>query len=453
MKIIIAGGGKVGKKLVEQLSSEGHDITLIDIEQNILEEMVNEYDVMAVQGNCASVPILKDAQIEDADLLIAAMRADEINLLCCMTAHKLNPDLHTIARIRNPEYNEQVYGMKDTFALSMVVNPEARAAREIERLLHYPGFLRRDSFAKDRVEIVELRITKESKLCDQPLTKLSKIVGVKVLVCAVLRKGTLIAPDGNYVFTDGDRIFVTAPTRNLSILLENIGVITKKIKNIILCGGSRIAYHLATRLEKSGMHITIVEKDFDSCIRMTELLPHVTVLQGDATNTKLMEIAGIRKADALVTLTNMDEINLMISLYGNGMGVPLVITKMAHFDGNPIVHDLPVGSVINPKELSSNAIARYIRAMNKQTEDATSVHTIANGLIEAEEYLVDEYAENCGIPLKRLRLKKGVLIVCIMHGSEIIIPDGDSIYQPGDMVIIVTEKKIKIKKFNDIFED
>lgn len=453
MKIIIAGGGKVGKKLVQKLSHEGHDITLIDTNHRILEEMVNNYDVMAVQGNCASAPVLREAQIESVDLLIAAIRADEINLLCCMTAHKLNPNLHTIARIRNPEYKEQVYEMKDTFALSMVVNPEARAAREAERLLRLPGFLRREAFAKDQVEIVELRINKESKLCNQPMTKFSKITGVKVLVSAVIRKGTLITPDGNFVFEDGDRIFMTAQTSSLTTLLSNIGIITKKVRSVIICGGSRIAYHLAKRLTKANIRVTIVEKEADHCVFLAESLPNVTIIHGDATDPNLMESAGLRSADALITLTSLDEMNLIISMHGNSIGVSNIITKVGHLAGSPIVNELPIGSIINPVELTSNAIVRYIRAMSQQTAAALSVHSIADGMIEAEEYMVDEKTRYCGVALKNLNLKKGVLIVCIMHGSEIIIPDGDSKYEAGDHVIIVTEKGVTITKFNDIFGD
>ena len=241
MNIIIAGGGKVGVTLARQLSAEGHDLTLIDKNKSVLEQTLEQYDMMAVQGNCASMSVLQQAGVREAELLIAATNADEVNLLCCMTAHGLNPKLHTIARIRNPEYTEQIYKMRGSFGLSLTVNPEKQAATEITRLLKYPGFLRRDTFANGKAEIVELRVDEKSKLCNVSLSEMYSIVKCRVLVCAVLRNGTAVAPRGNFVLREGDRIFVTAPTENLSQLLRNLGMITRRARRVLLCGGGRVS--------------------------------------------------------------------------------------------------------------------------------------------------------------------------------------------------------------------
>ena len=235
MNIIIAGHGKVGSTLTRQLTSEGYNVTLIDSNPRVLESSVERYDVIAVHGNCASMDVLRQAGVMDADLLIAATNQDEINLLCCTTAHGLNPKLHTIARIRNPEYTDQIYEMHHIFGLSMAINPERQAAQEIERLLKFPGFLRRDAFAKGRSEIVELKIDKNSKLNNVSLIEMAGIVKCKVLVCAVLRDGQAIAPGGNFIMKEGDRIFVTAPTENLAILLKNLGIITRRVRSCLLC--------------------------------------------------------------------------------------------------------------------------------------------------------------------------------------------------------------------------
>ena len=260
MNIIIAGDGKVGATLARQLSAEGYDITLIDSDQQVLNASVERMDVMSVRGNCASMGVLLQAGVKDADLLIAATNADEVNLLCCTTAHGINPKLHTIARIRNPEYIEQIFEMRDVFALSMAVNPEKQAATEIHRLLKYPGFLRRDTFAKGRAEIVELRVDSGSRLCNAPLTEMENIVKCKVLVCTVLRGGAAIAPGGNFVLREGDRIFVTAPTENLTVMLKNLGIITRRARKVILCGGGRVSYYLADLLEKDGVSVRIIDK-------------------------------------------------------------------------------------------------------------------------------------------------------------------------------------------------
>ena len=259
--------------------------------------------------------------------MIAATSADEINLLCCMTAHGMNRNLHTIARIRNPEYTDQIFEMRNLFALSMTVNPEKQAAVEIERLLKFPGFRKRDTFAKGRVEIVEVRIDANSHLRNLALNEIYRIVGVQVLVCTILRSGKAIVPDGNFIIREGDRLFVTASTNNLASLLKNLGILSHKVKHVMLCGGGRVSYYLAERLQKSGMQVQIIEQ------------------------------------------------NMILSMYANSSGVPMVVTKVGHVDNTAIMDSLQLGSIVSPKELCSNSIVRYVRAMRNQTGAARAVHT------------------------------------------------------------------------------
>ena len=450
MKIIIAGGGKVGVTLIRQLSSEGYDLTLIDSEQSVLEATMEKYDIMAVTGNCATMDALIYAGIKNADLLIAATSADEINLLCCMTAHSINPRLHTIARIRNPEYSDQIYKMSDLFALSLTLNPEKQAAIEIERLLKFPGFLKRDTFAKGRVEIVELKITGKSRLCNVPLNDLQTIVKCRVLVCTVLRDGVATAPGGNFILREGDRIFVTAPTNNLATLLRNLGIITRKVSRVIICGGGRVSYYLAQRLLKSGITVQIIEKNYDRCLQLSDMLPEASVIHGDASNQTLLESEGIFDCSAVASLTGLDELNMIISLYAHSCGVPQIITKVGHINTGRITDTLPLGSIISPKELCANIIVRYVRAMQNHTGAAVSVHSIADGQVEASEFVVDDTTLHCGEPLKTLTLRKNVLIACITHGNSTEIPDGNSSFVVGDTVIIVSGNNI-IHNINEIF--
>lgn len=452
MKILIAGNGKVGASLARQLSAEGHDLTLVDSNQKVLERCVEQYDVMGVQGNCASRAILLQAGADEADLLIAVTNADEVNLLCCMTAHGLNPRLHTIARIRNPDYTDQIYDMRDLFALSMSVNPERRAAAEIERLLKFPGFLKRDTFAKGRVEIVEFRIAPESKLCDIPLKEMGKTVQCRVLVCTVLRDGKAIAPDGNFILRAGDRLFVTAPTNTLEILLKNLGIITRKVKRVMLCGGGRISYYLAQQLLKSGMEVQIVEQDYDRCVKLSSLLPTACIIHGDASSRTLLESEGVADCDALISLTDLDEMNMVISLYANSIGIGQIVTKLGHVENGGIISTLPLGSVVCPKELCCNNIVRYVRAMQNQTGAAIAVHSIADGNAEAVEFLADETTLHCGEPLKTLRFRKNVLVACITHGAKTEIPNGDSTFSKGDSLVIISSRSEVLHQLNDIFE-
>ena len=451
MDIIIAGDGKVGSTLARQLSAEGHDVTLIDSDLHVLNTSVERYDLMGVHGNCASKSVLLRAGVMEAELLIAATSADEINLLCCTTAHGLNPKLHTIARIRNPEYTDQIHEMRNVFALSLTVNPEKQAAQEIERLLKYPGFLRRDIFAKARAEIVELRIDNKSKLRDVSLMEMNAIVKCKVLVCAVLRDGKAVAPKGNFILREGDRIFVTAPTNNLATLLKNLGIVTRRVRNVILCGGGRVSYYLASLLEKDGMNVQIIESNRERCAELATLLPDTTIIHGDGTDQDLLNSQGLSQCDALVTLTGVDELNMIVSLYGMKQNVPLVITKLSRMDNRSIVDSLSLGSVVCPKELCCNSIVRYVRAMQKQTGAALSLRTIADGQAEAIEFLVDKHTHNCGVPLKQLKLKSDVLVAMINRGAYTEIPNGDSYFRAGDSVVVVTSGQGTLQDLNDIF--
>lgn len=452
MKILIAGAGKVGLTLVRQLAAENHSITVIDHHSATLNACMDQYDVMAVSGNCASMEVLEQAGIADADLLIATTGADEVNLLCCTTAHSLNPRLHTIARIRNPEYSGQVYALQHVFGLSLAVNPERQTAVEIERLLKYPGFLKRDTFAKGRMEIVEVQVAEGSKLCDLPLSQLDSVVKCRVLVCAVLRDGHAVAPGGSLVLQENDRVFFTAPTNNLTTLLRNLGLITHKARRILLAGGGRISYYLAELLEKSGVSAQIIERDRDRCEELAALLPDTAIVCGDASDRGLLQSEGLGDCDALVSLTGLDELNMVLSLHGNCCGVPQVITKLGRTEAGDLINSLPLGSVVCPKDLCCRTIVRYVRAMQNQEGAARSIHPIADGQVEALEFTVDENTRNCGVPLKDLKLRHGVLVVGVSHGEKIEIAGGNTVLRRGDTVVLVSSDKRVIYQLNDIFE-
>ena len=451
MKIIIAGDGKVGATLTRQFTAEDHDVTIIDSDPGILDSTMERYDLISVQGNCASMTVLNQAGVKEADLLVAVTNHDEINLLCCTTAHSMNPKLHTIARIRNPEYNEQAYKMRDVFGLSLVINPENQAATEIHRLLKYPGFLRRDTFAKGRTEIVELRVDAGSKLRNVKLMDLKSIVKCQVLVCAVLRNGSAIAPGGDFILREGDRIFVTALSENLTTLLNNLGIITRRVRRVLICGGGMVGYYLAARLEKEGIHVKIVESNLPRCQELSSLLPDTDIIHGDVSDQDLLISEGMAQYDALVTCTGRDELNMIVSLYAASCGVLQVITRLSNADNRSLIDSLGLGSVVCPKDLCSNNIARYVRAMKNQTGAALSVHAIADGQAEAMEFRVDETTRHCGEPLKQIKLKPNVLLVSINHGEVPEIANGDSTFRQGDIVIVVTNGGEVLYQLNDIF--
>ncbi len=452
MNIIIAGNGKVGAALVQQLTSEGCNITVIDTDSGVLDSTASRYDVICVHGNCASMTVLQQAGVMDADLLIAATSQDEINLLCCTTAHAMNPKLHTIARIRNPEYTDQIYKMHHVFGLSLAINPERQAAEEIARLIKYPGFLRRDIFAKGRAEIVELKIDRSSKLCNVSLMEMSSVIKCRVLVCAVLRDGVAQVPNsGTFRLQEGDRIFVTAPKENLTTLLKSLGIIPRKASRVILVGGSKVSVYLAQLLHQEGVSVTLIESDLARCQELSELLPHTNILHGDGSDMELLADEGLGASDTLVSLTGLDELNMIVSIYGSAAGVRQVITKVGHVDSRAILDGLNLGSVICPKDLCSNTIVRYVRAMQNQQGAAVSVHAIADGQVEAMEFLVDEFTPNCGVPLKNLKPRANVLIASITRGGKTMIANGDSEFRRGDTIVAVTSGRGLIRQLGDLF--
>ena len=298
---------------------------------------------------------------------------------------------------------------------------------------------------------MELRIDSKSKLCNIALNDMYRIVRCKVLVCTVLRCGKAIIPDGNFVLREGDRIFVTAPANHMTILLKYLGIITRKVKRVILCGGGKISYYLAQQLEKSGMTVQLIEQKQERCLDLAERLPNTSIIHGDASSQYLLDREGLASCDALVTLTGMDELNMFISMYGSSCGVPQVITKLDHIEPNDMVNNLSIGSVISPKDLCCNTIVRYVRAIHNQTGAAISIHTIADGKAEAVEFEVNESTNHCGQPLKELKIKKGVLIACISREGMIEIPNGESSFRAGDMVIIVSSGGEVLYQMNDIF--
>lgn len=452
MNILIAGYGKIGKALVAQLAEEGYDLTLIDEDPAALSSGMDKYDVMTVNGNCASMDTLKSAGVRKAELLIACTGNDEVNLLTCMTAHYLNPRLHTISRISDPEYTDQAFRMRDSFALSMLFNPQKEAAVEIAKLLRYPGFLKRESFAGGKAEIVEFRIDGESRLNGTALSDLSGIIKCHVLVCTVLRDGSAIIPDGTFVLAEGDRVFVTAPSDELAVLLKNLGVVTKKVRNVMIAGGGKLTYYLAQQLKNSSMELRIIEKDPDQCRELAGCFPRANVICGDASNFSLLEKEGVKECDALVSLTGTDELNMILSTWGSSKNVPVIVTKLARLvDQSDLTDDLPLGSVVSPRTLCCNEIVRYVRAMRKQTGAAVAVHSIAEGQVEALEFYLDGKAPHCGIPLKKLKLKPNIRLICISHEEGTEIPNGDSCFSEGDTVIVLASGDEVILQFKDIF--
>jgi len=454
MNIIIVGDGKVGAALAAQLSAEQHDVTIIDSNPKTVNASAERLDVMAVTGNGASMATLQEAGVEKADLLIAATSRDELNLLTCLTAKKLGAK-HTIARVRNPEYDRQLVDMREELGLSLTVNPEKAAAYEAYRLLQFPSFLKRETFAKGRVEIVGIPVDKGSKLVGIPMFKLYEIARVNVLVCAVEREDGIHIPSGGFTIREGDTLFVTAGIQDLAQLVRNLGLVERRIKSLFIIGGSRIAFHLAKRCLDGGISVKIIERDHDRCVALAEALPRAVIIEGDGSRQDVLTAEGFQSYDAVVTLTGMDEENLILSMLASHLGVGKVITKINRIDYADVFRKLGIGSTISPKGLCCMDIIHYVRAMSTASDiDAmVSLHSVVDGQVEALEFLAGWDARHQGERLMDIPLKSGILVACITHKGKTIIPKGDSSFTAGDTVIVVTAGGRTISQLDDIFAD
>ncbi|MGN1346758.1 MAG: Trk system potassium transporter TrkA [Eubacteriales bacterium] len=452
MKIVIVGCGKVGYALAKQLSMENHDIIIIDSSTRVIEKTQETLDVMVVSGNGAALDIQQEAGTADADLLIATTPSDEVNLLCCIVAKRLGCK-HTISRVRNADYMHQIQFMRDDFGISMTVNPEFATARTIYRFLQFPSFLKIDSFAKGRVELVELKITDNSILIGKSLDKLTTELHLKVLVCAVERDNNIFIPKGDFVLRAGDKINVTAPRSELAKMIKKLNISTQKIRNVMIIGGGRIAEYLAEELIKSGVDVKIIEIDPARSVELATRFPEALIINDDGSNHDVLLAEGIRETDAVLTMTGMDEQNLVISMYAEHSGVSKTVTKMNRSEYSELFSDKEIGSTVCTKDVIAADIIRYVRSINNSGGSIITLHRIVEGKAEAIEFIANSQTFGLNVPLRDLRLKKNLLIACINHNGNIIIPSGADQISQGDTVIVVTTADEPISELNDIFED
>ena len=451
MKIIIAGDGKVGATLTEFLSQEGHDVTVIESDPKVVSHMVNTHDVMGVTGNSANHDTLLEAGADKADLLIAATSSDEINILSCLIAKKIGVK-NTIARVRNPEYAQQLVFLREELGLSMVVTPELEAAREISRLLRFPSAIKLDCFSKGRVELAEIRLPENGYLAGKQLTELYKVCKEKILVCAVQRGEEVIIPDGSFVLAAGDRIHITGSHRALASFFKAIGMFKEKSKHVLVIGGGKMAFYLAKIMADSGLDIKIIEDDEARCQELAEALPRATIIYGSGFDRETLHEEGLEASDACVALTAMDEENIVVSLYAKSVGVNKVITRIERGDFADMAENVGLDCYVSPKDITATRIVRYVRAMQNSGEsNMKTLYKIVNNQAEALEFSIPQEAFYTHVPLKNLNTKKGMLIAAIIRRGRVIIPGGDSHLEAKDSIIVVASSSDRISVLEDIF--
>lgn len=439
MKIIIVGCGKVGSTLAEHLDQEGHDITIIDRHWEKLKYLSDRIDVLGVEGNGASISTQREAGVNNADILIATTNSDELNLLCCLIAKKAG-NCQTIARIRDPEYYNEMRYIRDELNLSMVINPEQAAASEVARIIKFPSAMKVDTFGRGRVELIRISIPEGSKLDGLKLTEMESKLRCKVLICLVERGEELFIPHGDFSLKAGDIVsFIASHSVALAFFKASGANVSNTVRSIILIGGGKLSYYVAKLLEETKIGVKIIEQDFEKCQQLSEMLPGAVIINGDGTEKELLDEEGISVVDAVGNFTGIDEENILLSLYEKGISKAKLLTKINRITFEEIIAGLDIGSIINPNSITSDNIVRFVRALNNSMgSNVETLYKIAQGRAEALEFRVRDEGKVVGKPLMELRLKPGIIIACITKGNKVVIPNGQSVIEKEDLVVVVS---------------
>ena len=450
LHIIIVGCGKVGTTLVEQLSKEGHDITVIDTDFSKIQEIANMYDVMGITGNGASYSIQMDAGIETADMIIAVTPSDELNLLCCTIAKQVGDDCAAIARVRTPDYSKEVAYLREKLGLTMVINPELETAKEIARILALPTVLDVNIFSHNQAELIKIKIPDNNILDGIKIMDLGSVIDKSnnnlsrdILICGVERNEEVTIPRGTFELKAGDIITIVASPKDIRNLLSILGLLNKKVKDTMIVGGGSSTYYLANQLIASNINVKIIELDEKRCERLSILLPKATIINGDGSDLDLLKEEGLEDVDSFVPLTGVDEENIMLTLHARTCSNAKAITKISRSNYKTVINNLDLGSVIYPRYITSEAIIAYVRAKNNSSRGSnieTLFHLFDNKA-EAIEFHVDKESQITNTPLMNISLKDNVLVACIFRNGHVIIPSGSDEIHVGDMVVIVTKNE------------
>lgn len=451
MKIVIIGLGTIGRTILKNLSGEDHTITIIDEDKAKVEHLIEKYDVSGVVGNGACAGIQKEADMQNADLAIVLTNSDELNVFACLVAKKTGVK-NTIARVRNPDYREQILAMKDDLGIAMIVNPEQETANEIFNIINLPSVNQIEHFAKGRVSLVEIVAEKGCSLIGETLISIGKKLTTKVLICAVQRADEVIIPSGDFRIEEGDRIHFTASAKSLGDFLSEANLVKSPFKNIMIVGGGRIGYYLADSLSKKKYAVKLLESDPATAEELAELLPRATVVCGNGTQHDVLIEEGIEAMDAFVALTDIDEENMIVSMFANRKRVKKSITQIKSDDLYGMLDELGIQNNVSPKHIVAGRIISYIRALaNSLGSNVMTLYQLVNDRVEALEFSAKKQEDFYDKPLRELNMKQNCLIACIIRRNEVIIPDGNSEIRLGDNVVVVTTHK-NFDDLNDVIE-
>lgn len=429
MEIVIIGAGKLGYKLAETLTSDDNNIRIVDISEKALEKAANRLDVLTVHGNGAQLQVLEEFALEKTDLVVAVTSDDETNILICLMAKKLGCK-RVAARVRSPEYVNQIAFLKEHMGLDYITNPELDTALDIARygLRGYAAHM--ESFADGKVGLFDVPMQSLPQLAGKSLAKID--VFQDILVAAISRGGQALVPSGRTVLQHEDILYLIGRRERLSAFARGLPELGQRraTRRIMILGGGRAGFYLAQRLLASGVDVKIIEQDRGRCDYLAQNL-RCLVICGDCTELDLLQDEGLSEMDALVSLTGNDEENLILALLGKEQGVAKVVAKVSRSNFVPIIEQLGIDRAVNPVLISAGEIVRFI-----QGGQIASLSLLLGGQAEVMEIIVSENAPICGKELARARVPAGVIIGAIVRSGDVFIPDGGSVIEASDRVIV-----------------
>lgn len=452
MKIIVAGIGKLGEYLARELSLDGNEVTIIDDKAFTNKSIVNNEDVFYVNGNALDSNVLIEAGIENSDLLISVMDKDEKNIMCSFLGKKLGVN-KTIARVRTPEYSSSLNLLKEDLGLSMIINPEYMTATHIARLLSIPNALDTVSFFKGRISLVSIKVKENSPLAKLTLNGLSKKLKKKVIICAIERNGETIIPKGNYRIEEGDKVHFTGTRDQIFSFLQFADLVGSKSKRVMISGGSTTCVYLSQMLIEMGMEVKIIEINKDRCDFLCETLPKALIINGDVSNQDLLYEEDIENFDSFISLNNIDEENIIHSMFAKTVGVPKIITKVNHINLDGVLEKADIDAIVTPHKIAANQIVSYVRAMENSSNSNSSCESIykfADESFQMLEFNVKKGFKKLNVKLKDIDIDEDVLVTAILRGRNIIFPSGNDDIREKDTVIIAALEKKELKDINDI---
>ncbi len=440
MRVIIIGAGKIGFNIAKILVQEKHDVIVIEKDEERAKILMESLDIQVIIGNGASSSVLREAGINEANLVVAVTEIDEVNMIACMLAKNFSVD-KTVARVRNPEYLEDnpEQSKRVLPGIDLVINPELVTAKEIAKLIDVPEALDVVYYGNGKIQLLELKITAEAPVANKYIKDLK--FNYPYLIVSIFRAGKMMIPRGDDKLLANDIIFILAKTKEMIRIERLLGTEREKAERVMVLGGGFTGYHLARILEERKYKVTIIEKDYNRCLDLSNKLQNTLVIHGDATDIDLLKTESAEDADIFVCLTDDDKLNLLVSLIVKNLGTKRTIAQVRRSDYISLMQSVGIDVGISPRTLTANAILRFINKGN----NVLSVTLLSNESAEMLEFIVQPDSKIINSKLRELNFPSGAILGSIFRKNQVIIPKGDDVILPGDMVTVFVLPKNKLR--------